>query len=314
MPWPIDPTGLLQGQAGPDRAAARRAEPDLLPRLLAEPTTRVLHLVGDRTAVEEGPGGVRLALRPPVAGDRGLAFLGLDAAGAAYVLVAGPAGAEPAGEEPGGATLRAVGPRLDPAEASLLATALGLANWHATHPRCPRCGEPTDVVQAGWSRRCPADGSLHFPRTDPAVIMAVVDDRDRLLLARGRGFSAKGMSVLAGFVEPGESLAAAVRREVLEEVGLAVDDVTYLGDQPWPFPSSLMVGFVARAVGGTLSAQEDEIEAVRWFTREELGEAVASGEVLVSSRLSLARHLIEHWYGAPLEAPEVSLRPSRPAT
>ena len=102
---------------------------------------------------------------------------------------------------------------------------------------------------AGWIRRCPADGSEHYPRTDMAVIMAVVDADDRILLARGKGFRGNGMSVLAGFVEPGETLAAAVAREVAEEVGVEVTDVTYLGDQPWPFPSSLMLGFTATRAG-----------------------------------------------------------------
>ena len=108
---------------------------------------------------------------------------------------------------------------------------------------------------AGWIRRCPADGSEHYPRTDMAVIMAVVDADDRILLARGKGFRGNGMSVLAGFVEPGETLAAAVAREVAEEVGVEVTEVTYLGDQPWPFPSSLMLGFTATALGTDLRLQ-----------------------------------------------------------
>ena len=161
---------------------------------------------------------------------------------------------------------------------------------------------------AGWIRRCPADGSEHYPRTDMAVIMAVVDADDRLLLARGKGFRGNGMSVLAGFVEPGESLAAAVAREVAEEVGVEVTDVTYLGDQPWPFPSSLMLGFTARALGTDLRLQAEEIEAARWFTRDELVAALADGSVVVSGRISISRRIIEHWFGGPLDAPEIPLR------
>ncbi len=168
--------------------------------------------------------------------------------------------------DPGTATLREVGAHVDDLGAALFAATLALANWHRVHGFCPRCGSRTEPVQAGWVRRCVTDGSEHYPRTDAAVIMAVVDDDDRLLLARGRGFRTRGMSVLAGFVEPGETLAGAVAREVAEEVGVEVDDVRYLGDQPWPFPSSLMVGFTAHARGTDLRLQEDEIAAARWFT------------------------------------------------
>jgi len=211
-------------------------------------------------------------------------------------------------EEAGWRTLRQVGADLDDLGASAFATTLALANWHRTHGHCPRCGTPTEPVLAGWIRRCPADGSDHYPRTDMAVIMAVVDADDRLLLARGKGFRGNGMSVLAGFVEPGETLAAAVAREVLEEVGVEVTDVTYLGDQPWPFPSSLMLGFTSRAVGTSLRLQADEIEAARWFSRDELTAAVADGSVVVSGRLSISRRIIEHWFGGPIESPELPLR------
>ncbi len=292
-----------------DRRADRRGDPTLLTGLLADPATRVFRLCGDATAVEEGEGHVvRVVLGAPVPADADhlVVYLG-EHGGAQHLGVVEdvPADAEP---RPGLRTLRQVGARLDDLGASLFATTLALANWHRAHGHCPRCGAPTVPVLAGWVRRCPADGSEHYPRTDVAVIMAVVDDADRLLLARGRGFRSAGMSVLAGFVEPGETLAAAVAREVHEEVGLEVDDVTYLGDQPWPFPSSLMVGFTARARGTELRLQEDEIAAARWFTREELLAAVADGSLVISGRVSIARRLVEHWFGGPIEAPEVPLR------
>lgn len=235
---------------------------------------------------------------------------------AAVVGVVDPGEPEAAGDPSAGGdvegvtwrSLRSVAAQLPPGEASLAATMAALANWHLTHPRCPRCGQPTQPAQAGWIRACSEDGSQHFPRTDPAVIMAVVDEQDRLLLARGAGFTTSGMSVLAGFVEPGESLAGAVAREVAEEVGVTVVDVDYLGDQPWPFPTGLMIGFTARAVGTELRLQEGEIEAARWFTREEFAAALAEGSLHISGRLSIARRLIEHWYGEPLDVPERSLR------
>ena len=306
MPWPTHSTGLLRGGVGLDRHAERRTDPHLLAELAADPRTRALRIRGDRTDVVEDGAHIRLDLSPVGPGEEPLAYLGDRADGTSVVLVAGPAE-----DERGGRTLRGVGALLDDADGSLVATGLGLANWHAAHTHCPRCGTPTEVHSAGWSRRCPADESLHFPRTDPAVIMAVVDDADRLLLARGRGFTSTGMSVLAGFVEPGESFAAAVAREVEEEVGLRVTDVEYLGDQPWPFPSSLMVGFVAHAGDGPLRMQEDEIEAARWFTREELAAQVAAEEIHISGRLSIARHLIEHWFGGPIDAPEAVVRRPR---
>jgi NAD+ diphosphatase len=157
-------------------------------------------------------------------------------------------------------------------------------------------------VQAGWLRRCTRDDSEHYPRTDVAVIMSVVDDEDRLLLARGSGWAPGRFSVLAGFLEPGESLAAAVAREVREEVGLEVRDVEYLGDQPWPFPNSLMVGFTARTTAGELVPQDGEIAEARWFSRDELRAAVDDGTLAVSSRLSISRRLLEHWLGHALPA------------
>jgi NAD+ diphosphatase len=295
-----------------DRRSELRTEPGLLDALLADSGTRVLELVEGRAQVEEPDAGgeVLLRYRSPEAGDRErfVAYLGHDVrGGTAYVLSVAD-GAATAVDDPTRSGLRAVGARLGDLDAGVLTTATGLANWHLTHGFCPRCGSPTRPARAGWIRECPVDASEHYPRTDPAVIMSVVDAEDRLLLARGAGFAVQGMSVLAGFVEPGESLAAAVAREVHEEVGVLVEDVTYLGDQPWPFPSSLMVGFTARAVSTELRLQEDEIEAARWFTRDELRAAVEDGSLRISSRISIARRLIEHWYGEEIDVPETTLR------
>ncbi len=304
---------LALSRGGLDRRSELRAEPDLLDALLADPGSRVLELVDGRAQVEEGGGDAEVSLRyrSPEPGDRDrfVAYLGHDAGtgGTAYLLSVAD-GASTTEDDPTRCGLRAVGARLGDLDAGVLTTATGLANWHRTHGYCPRCGSATEPARAGWIRVCPADESEHYPRTDPAVIMSVVDADDRLLLARGAGFAARGMSVLAGFVEPGESLAAAVAREVHEEVGVVVEDVTYLGDQPWPFPSSLMVGFTARALSTGLRLQEDEIEAARWFTRDELRAAVEDGTLQISGRISIARRLIEHWYGAEIDVAETTLR------
>jgi NAD+ diphosphatase len=199
------------------------------------------------------------------------------------------------------AGLREVGSVLDDAGAGVFTTALALANWHAAHGRCARCGTPTDVVQAGWARSCPHCGAEHYPRTDPAVIMAVVDDAGRILLGRQARWPQKRYSTLAGFVEPGESLEAAVRREVAEESGVVVGDVEYRGSQPWPFPSSLMLGFRARAVTTQEQADGVELAEVRWWTREEFTADIAARELLLPPRVSIARRLIEDWYGGPIQ-------------
>ena len=301
-------TGVALTEPVLDRRGDLRTDPGLLSRLLADPATRVLRLVGDRAEVEERPDGTAgVSLTAPGPDDTShLAIYLGDSGGAAHVAVlTDPAtAADDAVLAPAMRTLREVGARLDPLGGALFAGTLALANWHRSHGHCPRCGAPTEPASAGWTRRCPRDGSEHYPRTDVAVIMAVVDDADRLLLARNQRFRSGGMSVLAGFVEPGETLAAAVAREVHEEVGIRVDEVTYLGDQPWPFPSSLMVGFRAHALTTDLRLQEDEIASARWFSRDELLAAVADGSVHLPGRVSIARRLLEHWFGGEVEAPE----------
>lgn len=279
----------------------RRRDPELLPTLLKDPATRVLELVAGRAEVVELDRDLSLLLRPPGAQDasRLAVFLGQGGDGTAYVGVVG----DPPGlsETPQWRTLRAVGALLSGRDAGMFATMQGLANWHASHTHCPLCGATTEPDQSGWIRRCSQDGSEHYPRTDPAVIMAVTDEADRLLLARSPHWPEGRLSVLAGFVEPGESLEAAVAREVLEEVGVVVEDVHYLGNQPWPFPSSLMVGFTSRAVDPTLHLDMEEIVEAVWVSRAELGEMVLAGRFGISPNVSIARRIIEHWYGAPID-------------
>ena len=222
--------------------------------------------------------------------------------GVAYLAVDEPADDVPPGASPddGWVSLREVGADLDDLEVGLLTTATALQGWHARHRHCPRCGTPTEVVQGGWVRRCPQDRSEHYPRTDPAVIMAVVDDDDRLLLATGSGWAPGRISVLAGFVEAGETMEAAVVREVYEEVGVQVTDLAFRGDQPWPFPASLMLGFRARATTTELRLDHDEIVEAAWYTRDELAARTADGSRSLPARISIARLLIEEWYGGQL--------------
>jgi NAD+ diphosphatase len=198
--------------------------------------------------------------------------------------------------------LRAVLPVLadDPARAPLLFHAMGLAEWHHATRHCPRCAGTLEPRAAGHELRCTACGRAQFPRTDPAVIMAVVHDDGSILLGRQNSWPSGRWSTLAGFCEPGETLEDAVRREVDEEVGVPVSEVTYFGNQPWPLPASLMVGFVARAESKEIHVDGAEIEQARWFTRDELREAVAAGEVTIPRSVSISSSLLAHWYGEPL--------------
>jgi NADH pyrophosphatase NudC (nudix superfamily) len=197
--------------------------------------------------------------------------------------------------------LREAAALLNDRDAGLFTHAVALANWHATHTHCPRCGTPTVTVAAGHAQRCPADGSEHFPRIDPAVIMLVTDPDDRCLLARNRRWPERRVSILAGFVEPGEAAEQAVAREVEEETGIVVTRVRYVGSQPWPMPQSLMLGFRAAAVGELdLRVDDDEIAEAHWYSREELRRALAAREILLPPPVSIAHRLIESWFGEEL--------------
>jgi NADH pyrophosphatase NudC (nudix superfamily) len=199
------------------------------------------------------------------------------------------------------ADLREAAALLNDRDAGLFTHAVALANWHATHTHCPRCGTPTVTVAAGHAQRCPADGSEHFPRVDPAVIMLVTDPDDRCLLARNRRWPERRVSILAGFVEPGESAEQAVAREVGEETGITVARVRYVGSQPWPMPQSLMLGFRASAAGDLeIQVDDEEIAEAHWFSRDELRTALASREILLPPPVSIAHRLIQSWYGEEL--------------
>ncbi len=198
--------------------------------------------------------------------------------------------------------LRRIGARLDERDAGLFTQALAILNWHTVSRFSPVAGVETVPAQSGWVRR-DETGKDFFPRTDAAVIVGVLDQDDRLLLGSNALWEANRFSLLAGFVEPGESLEAAVIREVFEESGVRVENPQYLGSQPWPFPASLMVGFEARVAAGadaTGRPDGEEIIALRWFSRAELTAAVEAGEVLLPGPTSIARAIIEHWFGSEL--------------
>jgi len=309
-----DSTGLRNlalSRGEVDRSTVRRTDAEWLAAAWADPGTRVL-VVEDGQAlirIAGGDGQAELVFVSPRRAPDGVRFLlGVDADGVVYFGVAGPLGRPGDGEDPGSGTrpisLRQAGPVLSDRDAGLMTEAVALGNWHSTHTHCPRDGAATEPVLAGHARRCVTDGSEHFPRLDPAVIMLVTDPDDRCLLARNAMWPERRVSILAGFVEPGESVEQAVAREVREEVGLSVGDVQYLGSQPWPMPRSLMLGFCARAAGGGRSEQplrvdKEEIVEARWYSRDDLRVAIDHGQLLPPP-VSIAHRIIEAWYGAPL--------------
>ncbi|MEY4554729.1 MAG: hypothetical protein RL197_1156 [Actinomycetota bacterium] len=194
--------------------------------------------------------------------------------------------------------LRRSGIGLSSAEAAIFTQALALANWHESHRFCSSCGLETVVQKAGWVRFCKSERKEIYPRTDPAIIVGVIDEQDRILLGSQGIWEENRYSILAGFVEPGESLEAAVIREMQEEAGILVHDPEFLGSQAWPFPFSLMFGYTAKFSGGEAIPDGEEIVKLRWFTRDEL--KAESHSLLLPGKLSIARSIIEHWLGEEL--------------
>jgi NAD+ diphosphatase len=209
-------------------------------------------------------------------------------------------------EESSWHTLRATGAGLSDLDAGIFTQSLALHNWHETHSFCPRCGQKTVIEQGGWVRRCESENLELFPRTDPAIIVSILDQQDRILLGSQGVWEENRWSILAGFVEPGESLEAAVVREMKEESGLDVLDPKYVYSQGWPYPYSLMLGYTARADSSQqLKPDGEEIVRLRWFTREEL--ASEAKQLLLPGRATISRALIELWFGGQLDsASEVS--------
>jgi NAD+ diphosphatase len=317
--------GLALTDPALDRDGVARSRPALFDELWEDSATRVLPLWQGRALLRES------GVDGPAA-SAALALLKVDEVPSALLRVYLGRTIESHANEPAGtpvvalvltdaaaaqlepnesrwANLRQSASTLDGRDAAIFVEALAITNWHAVHTHCPRCGTPTVVEMGGWVRRCFADDSQHFPRTDAAVIVSVRDADDRLLLGSNAMWENNRYSLLAGFVEPGESFEAAAIREIGEEAGVRIADPVYLGSQPWPFPASIMVGMTARLADGQ-SAEDllpdgEEILALRWFSREQLWEERES--VLLPGSSSIARAITEDWYGGPLDAPPATV-------
>jgi NAD+ diphosphatase len=274
-----------------DRVAERRDDDAWLTAAWQDGKLLVVDAESKAAVIDDGP-HLLLVESGSWQGDGDRFLLGADN-GTAYWGTVGELprklGARPLG-------LREVGATLDDLESGLFVATIALANWHATHPRCPRCGSPTRLAQAGWSRHCDVDDTQHFPRTDPAVIVLLHDGGDNALLGRQPAWPQGRYSTIAGFVESGESAEHAVVREVREETGVEIDDVIYRGSQPWPFPQSLMLGYEAKVVGGEVDNVDKELEDVRWFSRHEL----RTGNALLPPSASIAHWLITTWLDRPV--------------
>jgi NAD+ diphosphatase len=273
-----------------DRADHERDDPAAFARALADPAARLLLLT---------------ALEPPVRADGALAWVAMDAARSDAVLLGymdgAPAfaagdgdGTVPAMRSP---TLMATLANMPASDAALYGIARSLIDWHGRHRFCAKCGHVTQAARAGWARKCGGCGTLHFPRTDPVVIM-LAEHTGRVLLGRQPSWPAGRYSALAGFVEVGESIEEAVAREVMEEAGVAVQAVRYVASQPWPFPSQLMIACVAQAADDTLRIDTTELEDAFWASRDDVAAALAGeeGRFIAPPRQAIARTLLEAWF------------------
>jgi NAD+ diphosphatase len=307
------------GGSGLDRAAGLRKHPAALAQALQ--AGRVLPVWRGKPLMAGARLGWLKAGHPVLAAGGPPVFLGLDedvACFATDISAWSPeAGAEaveagffdpsiqrhPALDEAYGfAELRGVMTDLTPREAELAATAKAVLHWHRSHGFCAACGAASEMTQGGWQRSCPACGAQHFPRTDPVVIMLVTHGNS-VLLGRSPGWPEGMYSLLAGFVEPGEPVEAAVRREVFEETGVRCGAVSYLASQPWPFPASLMLGMRTEALGRDITIDPDEIEAARWVTREELVSAFAGlhPEIKAARNGAIAHFILRNWLADRLD-------------
>ena len=286
-----------------ERIGVRRSDEAWLEQSWADPDSRVLVVAGSRIRPRDGAlVWVPTADAPP--GTRVL--LGEREGRTWFAVLADPADVD--GPREAWVGLRGVLQHLVDdavADAPLVFHAIGLAEWHWATRHCPRCGGTLEARAAGHELVCTSCGKVQFPRTDPAVIMAITHgdpgaDDEALLLGRQPSWPTGRYSTLAGFLEPGETLEDAVRREVEEETGVRVGGVTYFGNQPWPMPASLMLGFLGRATTREIRVDGDELESARWFTRAEMEAEAREGSLVLPGGVSISRSLVEHWYGGPL--------------
>src|SRR5712672_495563 len=292
-----------------DRVSQRRQDAGWVASLLEDPETRLLPLHDLKPHVRHAS-AVALAWqnvgpwRSLVDDGSTLILLGIREGRAYFALDATPAEI-PADGDTVAMDARSVAPMIDGGEAAILAEARSLIDWHARHRFCAQCGTPSVVASGGWVRHCPNCKAHHFPRVDPVVIMLAVKG-ERCLLGRGHRRPGARFSCLAGFMEPGETLEEAVRREVLEESGIRVGRVKYLACQPWPFPSSLMMGFLCEGLTEEITVDPEELAEARWFEREEIRAMVARAatgpddltQVSVPGPVAIAHQLCRRWsYG-----------------
>ena len=268
-----------------------RDDVDAVARLRADPAARMLALDGLDPVLKEG-GALRWSSLPQEAS--ALALLGTIDGTPRFVQLGRTDGASGTARSP--ALFGMLG-EMPAAEAATYAVARSLVDWHARHGFCPRCGAPTEPIRAGWARRCTADGTEHFPRTDAVVIM-LAEHGDRVLVGRQKMFPPGRYSALAGFVEVGESVEEAVARELFEEAGVRTTKVRYLASQPWPFPSQLMLACIAAAESDEIAVDTREIEAAMWVTRDDVAAALAGREgarFLPPPAYAIAHTLFERW-------------------
>jgi len=289
MPLPLGFTG-----AWLDRADQLRTNAEAFAAAIADP--RAVCLVLDGIDFVPGEGG-GLSWEPlDAADDRALMLLGIDEAGVPHFVREAASGAR---IDARSRTVMRLLPLLSGADAALYGGARSLVDWHARHRFCAVCGSPTALFRGGWGRRCGSCNAEHFPRVDPVVIM-LAECEGRVLVGRQGGFPPGFFSALAGFVEPGESLEEAVARELFEEAGIRVSDVSYVASQPWPFPSSLMIGCRAVASDPALTLDTTEIEAAMWVDKAEVRAALAGdmgAPFMAPPPLAIARYLLEDWVG-----------------
>ncbi len=292
------PLSLPLSRSQLDRAAHLRSDEVALDELWAK--GKIIDLLGDRFRID----GAKLALLTSAqvdelekqSADVERYFLGLDSNQVAYFVA--HRGIAPSEYPSGYESLRIIGKSLSDLEIGASVHALALSLWHQSHRRCAKCGAETKSTLGGSVRKCLSCEADHHPRTDPAVIVLVKDKSDRILLGRQRVWPPKRFSTFAGFVEPGESFERTVVREVAEECGGSVESMRYLGSQPWPFPASLMIAFEATITNpDSVKADGEEIEEIIWLDRESLKSKVQSEELLLPPKISVARAMIESWYG-----------------
>lgn len=286
-----------------ERASEIRGHEERLARLLGSPDSVIVPVSRDRNLVARDDAARAVQLAGPelaTAGGDLVVFLGLVDGRGFFALDLPPDDPRIQVLEGRGEflELRSIGPLLDDRDASLLSYARGICSWHRRHVFCGVCGHPTTAVQGGHVRRCtnPECGTQHFPRTDPAIIV-LTHNREQCLLGRKRDWPPGRYSTIAGFVEPGEAIEQAVVREVREETGITVSQVSYHSSQPWPFPGQVMLGFHALTEECEIELVDGELEDARWFERAEVGRALdKAGPLRLPPRFSIAHRLIEDWF------------------